>query len=88
MSKRSEEFKVNGEELLAKVKALIAEGNVRRIIIKNNEGKVVVEIPLTLGVIGAVLVPPFAAVGAIAALLTECTIAVERDDKGDKETPL
>jgi hypothetical protein len=87
MSKRSEEFKVNGEELLAKVKALIAEGNVRRIIIKNNEGKVLVEIPLTLGVIGAVLVPPLAAVGAIAALLNECTIAVERDGKGNKQTP-
>jgi hypothetical protein len=81
MSRRTEEFRVNGEELLEKFKTLIAEGNVRRVIIKNNEGKTIVEIPLTLGVVGAVLAPPLAAVGAIAALLTECTIAVERDDK-------
>ncbi len=76
---RQEEFKVSGEELLKKVKQLIAEGNVRRITIKNKEGKTIVEIPLTIGVVGAVLVPPLAAVGAIAALVTECTIAVERE---------
>ncbi|HWZ65255.1 MAG TPA: DUF4342 domain-containing protein [Patescibacteria group bacterium] len=80
---RKEEFKVNGEELLKKVKQLINEGNVRRITIKNKEGKTILEIPLTIGVVGAVLLPALAAVGAIAALLTECTIAVERelDDK-------
>lgn len=76
---RQEEFKVSGEELLKKVKQLIAEGNVRRITIKNKEGKTIVEIPLTIGVVGAVLAPPLAAVGAIAALVTECTIAVERE---------
>jgi hypothetical protein len=59
---------------------------VRRIIIKNHAGKIVVDIPLTLGVVGAVLVPPLAAVGVIAALLTECTIAVERDGS-DEQTP-
>lgn len=74
-----EEFKVNGEELLAKVKQLINEGNVRRIIIKNKDGKNLVELPLTVGVVGAVLAPVLAAVGAIAALVTECTIVVERD---------
>lgn len=74
-----EEFRVSGEELLAKVKELIKEGNVRRITIKNKEGKDVIVIPLTLGVVGALLVPPLAAVGAIAALLSECTIAVERE---------
>lgn len=74
-----EEFKVNGEELLAKVKQLIDEGNVRRIIIKNKEDKNLVELPLTVGVVGAVLAPVLAAVGAIAALVTECTIVVERD---------
>lgn len=74
-----EEFRVSGEELLAKVKELIKEGNIRRITIKNKEGKDVIVIPLTLGVVGAVLVPPLAAVGAIAALLSECTIAVERE---------
>jgi hypothetical protein len=79
MAERKEEFKVDGEELLKKVKQLIAEGNVRRISIKNKEGKVLVELPLTVGVVGAVLVPPLAAVGAIAALVTECTITVERE---------
>lgn len=74
-----EEFHVNGEELLAKVKKLINEGNVRRIIIKNKEGKKLIELPLTIGVVGAVLAPVLAAVGAIAALVTECTIVVERE---------
>lgn len=83
MTKTStEEFKVNGEELLAKVKQLINEGNVRRIIIKNKEGKSLVELPLTIGIVGAVLAPVLAAVGAIAALVTECTIVVERDHDG------
>lgn len=78
--KTTEEFTVNGEELLAKVKALINEGNIRRIIIKDETGKVLVELPLTIGVIGAVLAPVLAAVGAIAALVTKCTIVVERRD--------
>jgi hypothetical protein len=73
-----EEIKVKGEQLLQKVKELIQEGNVRKISIKNKEGNVVVEFPLTFGVIGAVLAPILAAVGAMAALLTECTISVER----------
>ncbi len=76
---RQEEFKVSGEDLLKRVKELIAQGNVRRITIKSKEGKSIVEIPLTVGVVGAVLVPPLAAVGTIAALVTECTIAVERE---------
>jgi hypothetical protein len=80
MTKKTEEFKVNGEDLLKKVKALIAEGNVRRISVKNKEGKTVVELPLTIGVVGAALAPILAAVGAIAALVTECTIVVERED--------
>ena len=73
-----EEFRLNGEELLGKVKQLIAEGNVRRIIVKNKEGKVLIELPLTVGVVGALLAPPLAAVGALAALVTECTLVVER----------
>jgi len=77
---KKEEFKVNGEELLGKVKQIIKEGNVRRITIKNKEGKTVIELPLTIGVVGAVLAPVLAAVGAIAALVTECTIVVERDE--------
>lgn len=81
MSKQHEEFKVSGEELIAKVKQLIKEGNVRRIIIKDKEGKTLIEVPLTLGVVGIVLAPVLAAIGAIAALVTECTILVERTDK-------
>lgn len=76
--KSKEEFVVKGEELLAKVKELIREGNIRQITIKNKEGKTLIVLPLTIGVIGAVLAPMLAAVGAIAALVTECTISVER----------
>lgn len=78
-TKRTEEFKVNGEDLLKKVKAIIAEGNVRRITVKNKDGKIIVELPLTVGVVGAALAPLLAAVGAIAALVTECTILIERE---------
>lgn len=78
-STRQEEFSVKGEEVLKKVKELIKEGNIRRIIIKDKKGKVLIELPLTLGVVGALLAPPLAAVGAVAALVTECTIAVERE---------
>lgn len=79
MSKRSESFKVNGEELLKKVKELVKEGNVRKITVKDKEGKEIITFPLTFGVVGAVIVPVLAAVGAIAALIGECTISVERD---------
>ena len=79
-----EEFKVNGEDLLKQVKQLINEGNVRRIIIKNKDGKHLIELPLTIGVVGAVLAPVLAAVGAIAALVTECTIGVEREVEDKK----
>lgn len=76
---KKEEFKVSGDQLLEKVKKLIKEGNVRRIIIKDKSGKSLIEFPLTIGVVGAVLAPVLVAVGAIAALVTECTITVERD---------
>ena len=72
-----ESFKVTGEQLLDAVKRVLHEGNVRRVIIKQ-DGRSVVEFPLTVGVIGAVLAPVLAAVGALAAVLTECTIEVER----------
>ncbi len=75
---KKEEFKVSGEELLAKIKALVKEGNIRRIIIKNEKGETLIEIPLTYAVVGAVLAPTLAAVGAIAALVTKCTIIVEK----------
>jgi predicted regulator of Ras-like GTPase activity (Roadblock/LC7/MglB family) len=71
-------FKVSGEELLKKIKELIREGNVREISIENKKGKVIMVLPLTVGIIGAALLPPLAAVGAIAALLTECTLRVKR----------
>lgn len=76
-----EEFKVDGEQLVAKVKEIIHEGNVRRIIIKNDKGEVLVELPLTVGVVGALLVPVWAAVGAIAALAAHLTIIVEKVDQ-------
>lgn len=76
---KKEEFKVSGDALLQRVKTLIKEGNVRRISIKDKKGKTLVEFPLTIGVVGAVLAPVLAAVGAIAALVTECTISVERE---------
>jgi len=76
---RTEEFKVDGEQLLAKIKQLVHEGNIRRIIIKDKDGKVLIEFPLTLGVVGLVLAPTLAAVGAIAALVTEATIVVEKE---------
>jgi hypothetical protein len=72
-----ESFKVAGAQLLEAVKKLVHEGNVRRIIIKQ-EGRTVVEFPMTVGVIGAVFAPVLAAVGALAAVLNECTIEVER----------
>jgi hypothetical protein len=74
----TEEFSVKGEDLLGRIKELIAEGNVRRIVIKNSEGRTLIEIPLTLGVVGALIAPVAAAVGAVAALVTECTISITR----------
>ncbi len=77
----AEEFKVDGEKLLAKVKELIKEGNVRKITIKEKSGKEIMSFPLTFGVVGALIAPVLAAVGAVAALVTECTISVERNEK-------
>lgn len=74
-----EEFSVSGEEVLKKVKEIIKEGNVRKIIIKNEEGKEVITIPLTIGAVGIILLPALAAIGAVAALLTKCTIVVVRE---------
>lgn len=79
-TKKEETFHVRGEKLLEKVKELIKEGNIRRIIIKDKSGKTLVEIPLTIGLVGAVLAPVLAAIGAIAALVTECSITVEREE--------
>lgn len=81
---RTEEFAIHGEELVATVKALVHEGNIRRITVKNREGKVLIEVPLTLGVVGALFLPTLAALGALAALVGECTIVVERVESEDK----
>jgi Flp pilus assembly pilin Flp len=77
---RYEEFKVSGDELLAKVRELVREGNVRRLIIKDESGRTVIEVPLTIGVVAAALAAPLVAIGAIAALATRHTILVERTD--------
>ncbi len=76
---RTEEFHINGEELLAKIKELIHEGNIRKVTIKNKDGKTLIEFPMTLGVVGAVLAPTLAAVGAVAALIGEATVVVEKN---------
>ena len=73
---QQEEFKVSGTELKEKVKQLIHEGNIRRIIIKNEKGETVLEIPVTVGAVVGILAPALAAVGAVAAILTNCTIVV------------
>lgn len=75
---KKEEFKVSGDDVLKTIRKLVKEGNIRRIIIKNEEGKVLIEVPLTVGVIGAALLPAFAAIGAVAALVANCTIVVEK----------
>jgi hypothetical protein len=76
---KEESFNVKGEDLLKKVKEIIHEGNVRKITIKDKTGKELIVLPLSLGVVGAVFAPALAAVGAIAALIAECTITVEKD---------
>ena len=73
-----ESFKVSGDEILSKVKEIIKEGNARKIIIKNDKDEIIMEFPLTIGAIGVVLAPIFAAVGTLAALATNCTIVVEK----------
>jgi hypothetical protein len=75
---RTEEFQVDGDILVQKVKELVQEGNIRRITIKNEEGERLIEIPLTIGAVGVILLPVLAALGAIAALVTNCTIVVEK----------
>jgi len=80
MTSAKETFSINGEQLLKKVKELIAEGNVRKITITDKSGKELMSFPLTVGVVGALFAPVLAAVGALAALVGECTITVEREE--------
>ena len=76
---KTETFEVKGEKLVEKVKEVVREGNVRKIIIKDKSGKSIAEFPLSAGVVGALLIPVLAAIGVIAALVTECSITVERN---------
>ncbi len=78
---RIEELEVNGDKVVETVKRLVHEGNIRRITIKDSSGRSLIEIPMTLGVVGAALLPVWAAVGALAALVTRCTIVVEKTEE-------
>lgn len=82
---RQEEFKLSGGEIIDKIKDIIHQGNIRRITIKDEKGKTIVEFPLTLGVVGAALMPHMAAIGAIAALVTRMTIVVEKEVEEDEK---
>jgi hypothetical protein len=79
-------FKAEGENVISKIKALIHEGNVRRVVVQH-QGRTVAEFPLTAGVVGAVLAPVLAAIGALVALLQDCTIQVERDKSATEREP-
>lgn len=80
----TEEHRVSGERLVSKVKEIIHQGNVRRLIVRNDEGHTILEIPLTVGVVGAVLLPALVALGAIAALASDYTLVVEKVGEPEK----
>lgn len=84
--RRWEEHKVSGDRVISRIRELIREGNVRRVIIRSDEGRTIIEIPLTLGVVGTLIAPAWAAIGAIAALVTNCSIVVEREEPGPGES--
>ena len=75
-----ESFHINGEDILKKIKELIAEGNIRKVTITSKHGKELASFPVTVGVAGAILVPPLAAVAAVATIVGECTITVEKEE--------
>ena len=85
MTEQKTEFKVSGEELLGKIKKLPHEGNIRRIIIKDEKGNIFMEIPVTVGIVGATLLPVFAAVGALAALVSNFTIEVVKKENDESQ---
>ncbi len=78
-STRSEEFQFSGDTLLAKIKEIVRAGNIRRVVIKNEDGRVLIDIPLTIGVVGTLLAPQLAAIGAIAALVLKGSIVIEKE---------
>jgi hypothetical protein len=77
----TEEFKLSGSEIINKIRELIHEGNIRKIILKGEDGRVFLEIPLTIGLVGALIAPVWAAIGAVAALVSKLTIVVEREEE-------
>jgi hypothetical protein len=79
-----ERYRVAGDRVVAKLKEILHEGNVRHIVIKNEDGKTLIEIPVTLGVAGALLIPVWAAVGAVAAVVSNCTIEIERTEEEEE----
>jgi hypothetical protein len=83
---RSEEFQFSGDTLLAKIKEIVHEGNVRRIVIKNEDGRALIDIPLTVGVVGTLVAPQLAAIGAFAALVFKGSIVIEKETP--PETPV
>ena len=76
---RSEEFQFSGDTLLAKIKEIVRQGNIRRVVIKNEDGRVLIDIPLTIGVVGTLVAPQLAAIGAIAALVLKGSIVIEKE---------
>ena len=78
---RRERYKVAGDKVISTIKELIHEGNVRHVVIKNDEGRILIEFPVSIGVAGAVLLPVWAAVGAVAAIVSQCTIEIERESE-------
>lgn len=87
MTSRTQEFQLRGDTVVDKLKELVHEGDIRRITIQNEDGHTLIEIPLTIGVVGALLLPVWAAVGAIAALVAHLTLVVERTDTLPPPTP-
>ena len=81
---RKERYKVAGDRVVEKLKELLHEGNVRHVVIKNDDGRTLIEFPVSIGVAGALLLPVWAAVGAVAAVVTNCTIEIERTDDGEE----
>jgi Domain of unknown function (DUF4342) len=84
---RKEEFRVRGDAVIAKIKEILHEGNIRRITLKGEEGNTLIEIPLTIGVVGVLLLPVWAAIGAIAALAANLTIVVEKIEPVSEDSP-
>lgn len=85
-----EKYKVSGDKVIAKIKELLHEGNVRHVVIKNEEGRTLIEFPVSFGLAGALLLPVWAAVGAIAAIVTQCTIEIERttdEEESEEDEP-